>query len=54
MILALVTQAPGIVILKDVDKVNQYLTTLSQWGRVTHTCISKLTIIDSDNGLSPG
>ena len=23
-------------------------------GRVTHICVSKLTIIDSDNGLSPG
>ena len=27
---------------------------LSHWGRVTHKCVSKLTIIDSDNGLSPG
>ena len=24
---------------------------LTQWGRVTHICISKLTIIGSDNGL---
>ena len=24
------------------------------WGRVTHICLSKLTIIGSDNGLSPG
>ena len=24
------------------------------WGRATHKCISKLTIIGSDNGLSPG
>ena len=24
-----------------------------KWGRVTHLCISKLTIIGSDNGLSP-
>ena len=23
------------------------------WGRVTHVCVSKLTIIGSDNGLSP-
>ena len=23
------------------------------WGRVTHICISGLTIIGSDNGLSP-
>ena len=28
--------------------------TLTHRGRVTHKCISKLTIIGSDNGLSPG
>ena len=27
---------------------------LTHWGRVTHICVSKLTIICSDNGLSPG
>ena len=27
---------------------------LTHWVRVTHICISKLTIIDPDNGLSPG
>ena len=27
---------------------------LTHWGRVTHICGSKLTIIGSDNGLSPG
>ena len=26
---------------------------LTHWGRVTHICISDLTIIGSDNGLSP-
>ena len=26
---------------------------LTHWGRVTHLCVSKLTIIGSDNGLSP-
>ena len=26
---------------------------LTQWGRVTHICVSKLTILGSDNGLSP-
>ena len=25
----------------------------THWGRVTHICVSKLTIIGSDNGLSP-
>ena len=29
-------------------------TVLTHWGRVTHICVSKLTIIGSDNGLSPG
>ena len=28
--------------------------TLTHWGRVTHICVVKLTIIGSDNGLSPG
>ena len=27
---------------------------LTHWGRVTHTCVTKQTIIGSDNGLSPG
>ena len=27
---------------------------LTHWGRVTHICVSKLTIIGSDNGSSPG
>ena len=26
----------------------------AHWGRVTHICINGLTIIGSDNGLSPG
>ena len=27
---------------------------LTHWGQVTHICVSKLTIIGSDIGLSPG
>ena len=27
---------------------------LTHWGRMTHNCVSILTIIGSDNGLSPG
>ena len=27
---------------------------LTHWGRMTHICVIKLTIIGSDNGLSPG
>ena len=42
----------------DVYKLFPYLDhlsfTLTHWGRVTHICISKLTIIGSDNGLAPG
>ena len=26
---------------------------LTHWGRMTHICVGKLTIIGSDNGLSP-
>ena len=26
---------------------------LTHWSRMTHICLSKLTIIGSDNGLSP-
>ena len=32
----------------------QLQTNLTHWGRVTHICVGKLTIIGSDNGLSPG
>ena len=31
-----------------------HCTVLTHWCRVTHICVSKLTIIGSDNGLSPG
>ena len=27
---------------------------LTHWGRETHICVGKLTIIGSDNGLAPG
>ena len=30
------------------------LIMLTHWGRLRHICVDKLTIIDSDNGLSPG
>ena len=30
------------------------LNVLTHWGRVTHICVNELTIIGSDNGLSPG
>ena len=31
-----------------------HVTSITHWGRVTHIWVSKLTIIGSDNGLSPG
>ena len=31
-----------------------FMTQLTHSGRVMHICVGKLTIIDSDNGLSPG
>ena len=34
----------------DDDEDGEWLT---HWGRVTHICVGKLTIIGSDNGLSP-
>ena len=37
--------------IRAITLLSQYLT---HWGRVTHICVTKLTIIDSDDGLSPG
>ena len=37
-----------------VSQKNYHDISLTHWGRVTHICVSKLTIIGSDNGLSPG
>ena len=31
-----------------------HIASLTHWGRETHICVSKQTIIVSDNGLSPG
>ena len=39
------------VILKDTAKI---ICCSTHWGGVTHICVSKLTIIGSDNSLSPG
>ena len=40
--------------LTDPIKWPNYSLELTHWGRVTHTCVGNLTIIGSDNGLSPG
>ena len=43
------------VVLSLVHQLWRYFSlVLTHWGRVTHICICKLTIIGSDNGLSPG
>ena len=37
----------------DLSSIKSYGIYLTHWGRVTHICVGNLTIIDSDNGLSP-
>ena len=46
----------SILILKDYCKmvVTPLLMHLTHWGWVAHKCISKLTILGSDNGFLPG
>ena len=34
--------------------INSAISRLTHWSRLTHIYVSKLTIIGSDNGLSPG
>ena len=36
------------------NKKRKRASDLIHWGRVTHICVGNLTIIGSDNGLSPG
>ena len=36
------------------QSVSNWQNCLTHWGRVTHICVGKLSIIGSDNGLSPG
>ena len=39
---------------ENMDNFSRHRAWLTHWGRVTHICVGKLTIIGSDNGLSPG
>ena len=41
-------------IADEASKILSVLRVLTHRGRVTHICVSKLTIIGSDNGLAPG
>ena len=43
---------PGWCIIAD-TLIFTYQIPLTHWGRVTHICVSELTIIGPDNGLSP-
>ena len=36
------------------SNISRYALNLTHWGRVTDICVGNLTIIGSDNGLSPG
>ena len=40
--------------VRDTNHTAFSLYSLTHWGRVTHICVSKGTIIGSDNGLLPG
>ena len=52
---------PSRILLRDELQIGSVITPtvmpasfVTHWGRVTHICISKLTIAGSHNGLSPG
>ena len=41
-------------VMFDYQHIYASLNELTHWGRATHICVGKLTIIGSNNGLSPG
>ena len=41
-------------VMKQIIRIPTRVNTLTHWGRVTHICVSKLTNIGSDDGLSHG
>ena len=43
-----------LALCKKIPRVPSGIPSLTHWGRVTHICVGNLTIIGSDNGLSPG
>ena len=47
------TQWPWVTSTK-INRITAGIEWLTHWSLVTHTSVGKLTIIDSDNGLSPG
>ena len=55
-LLAILLQNDGMwrnVFLFSIGLTNNLMNVLTHWGRATHVCVGKLTIIGSDNGLSP-
>ena len=42
------------VVHRDLTQRQLVYSALTHWGRVTHICVSKLTIIGTNNGFSPG
>ena len=48
------TQCFGGIVSASGRQVTALYSALIHWGQVTHICVSKLTIIGWDNGLSPG
>ena len=47
----------GVSIVRICEKIDCVITAshcTNHWGRAAHICVGKLTIIGSDNGLSPG
>ena len=47
------TYSPG-PLFRPSNKTSYYQILLTHGGRVTHKCVSKLSFLGSDNGLSPG
>ena len=45
--------SPMNILLSWISQLTVCCKKLAHWGRVTHKCVGKLTIIGSDNGLSP-
>ena len=50
----LIANLTWVISRKDIENQFTIWCALTHWGRVTHICVGKLTIIGSDNGLSPG
>ena len=48
------TTSRSVVFVSMLKRFHSRIFFLTHWGRVTHICIGSLTIIASDNGLSPG